>query len=129
MALTDLFGTSCQVTAGVLSIDLSELNAKAQAYNDYLGFSGTYVGITSENQLDEEVIAISMIMSFSNYFTGGRLDTEPTANVSCSLTARPGTSPPFDDLAGQAYVANEYTFIQAGIPVSYPGLDPNSSYQ
>lgn len=129
MSLTELFGDSTTISNGILTITLSEANAKAQAFVDSLGSSGAWVGLTPENESNPEVIAVMFMQVFCNYFTAERLANSTTANVSCSLSGRPVSSPPFgEEATGQSTLSDEYTLIQANIPLFLPIPDPNNSF-
>lgn len=129
MSLTELYGNSATLENGVLTVVLSELNAKANAFVDSLGSSGQWVGLNSTNELDVEVQAVTFVQAFCNYFTPERLANDTTANVSCSLANRTVSPPPFgEEATGQATLSDEYTLIQAGIPLNFPIPDPNNSF-
>jgi len=129
MSLIDLFGDSATISNGTLSISITELDAKAQAYKDSLGAAGTWIGITSTNQEDPEVLAVAFMMAFSNFLNAERLVDDPTADVSCSLSGRSVSLPPFgEEATGLVTLSNEFTLIQANIPLELPVLDPNASF-
>ncbi|MFP5272604.1 hypothetical protein [Coleofasciculus sp.] len=129
MSLTELLGVSANISNGILSITLSELNAKAQAFVDSLGNSGSWVGLTPENQQDPEVLGVTFMQAFSNYFTAERLEDVPAADVSCGLSNRTVNPPPFgEEGTGAATLNDEYTLTQSNIPFNFPTPDPNNSF-
>ncbi len=129
MSVQDCFGIDAAISNGILSINLEQLNQKAQAYVDSLGASGVWVGLTAQNQDDIEVLAVTFMQAFSNYFSAERLANEVNADVSCSLSNRTVSGPPFgEEATGAATLADEYTLIQANISLNYPMPDPNNSF-
>lgn len=129
MSFTDLFGASTTISNGILTIVLTETNAKAQAFVESLGSTGSWVGLTEANQRDPEVLALIFIQAFCNYFTPERLAANPSADVSCSLSNRSVSPPPFgEESTGTATLNDEYTLIQANIPLNFPTPDPNNSF-